>query len=227
MSRETGGADGLTAILLGAAVTVLVIVAAPCCFSEDNTTGHDVMGPYDGKTADDVWNEARTASQPGRDGTPVGLPGAEAVVKMLIWVGVVIVFIYTVVYVIRRYVPSARNMFGSGVVKVVGRTYISSKQHLLLVKVGSKFVMVGVTGTSMSPLAEISDPAEAKRLTEELAAQRGPGIASSFKTSLDDADGSYADDDVHGAREAELSGIRQELDAVAQKMTWWRSRGRT
>ena len=229
MPRERERAGSLGAPVLAATFAAVVVLGCSCCFSDDNAVTLEPAGPYSGQTADDVWKETRTASQNTDKHTPVGLPGLGSLVKMLLWVGVVIVFIYAVVHVLRRYVPSARNMFGSGIVKVVGRTYVSSKQCLLLVKVGSKFVVVGVTGTSMSPLAEISNPDEAHKLAEELAAQSGQSIASSFRRSLNEADRDYVDEGMvsDGVGETELSGVREELDAVAQKMTWWRSRAQT
>jgi len=163
---------------------------------------------------------------------------AGAVVQMLVWVGVVVVFIYAAVYLIRRYVPSARNMFGSGVLKVVGRTYVSSKQCILLVKVGPKYVMVGVTGTSMTPLAEVAEPADAAKISEELIEKSGGSIAGSFRQELRRADDDYApsvpvpavaaDPSTSlgaGGTDAGIQDIRSELEAVTKKMKWWRRQG--
>ena len=210
--------------------TALVLVAlgfcCAVCFADNDTFQVNPDDPYTGKTAGDVRREENERLNESTDKAGTGMPGVDTVVKMLMWVGVVIVFIYAAAYVIRRYVPSARNMFGSGVIKIVGRTYISSKQYLLLVKVGSRVVMVGVTGGAMSALAEISDPDEAKRITDEVAAQSGHSIAGSFKKMLNQADEDYGSGEVEGGShvrtETELSGLRKELDAVTQKMTLWR-----
>ena len=207
--------------------TALVLVAlgfcCAVCFADNDTFQVNPDDPYTGKTAGDIRREENDRLDVSTGETPTGV---NAVVKMLMWVGVVIGFIYAAAYVIRRYVPSARNMFGSGVIKIVGRTYISSKQYLLLVKVGSRLVMVGVTGGAMSALAEISDPDEAKRITDEVAAQSGHSIAGSFKKMLNQADEDYGSGEVergsHVRTETELSGLRKELDAVTQKMTLWR-----
>jgi len=193
---------------------------------DENVSGN----PYSGKTVADI--EKADGSGPGAKGagaTP-GLPGAGPVIRMLVYLAVVVVCIYAVVYFIRRYVPSARYMFGSGVLKVVGRTYVSSKQSILLIKVGSRFVVVGVTGATITPLAEISDAEEVRRLTEELTAQGGRKSADSFKKALTDADKDYAGREEaskpENPGESALSDVRQELDALRNKVNWWRRRAK-
>ena len=108
----------------------------------------------------------------GKTGGGVDDLGAMSVVKMLFWVVVLIVAIYGVAKLLKRYVPSARNMFGSGTVKVVGRTFLSPKQSILLVRVGRRMVVVGVTPTGMSALAEIRDADELEEINREIAGDR-------------------------------------------------------
>jgi len=218
--------------------TVLLIAAVLCTVgaaAEDNDTDAGMTPPaapgkhhYTDKTVEEVRQaeEDGVVEDDDERTNPPGVPGTGPVVKMLLWVGVVIALIYGGVYLIRRYVPSARNMFGSGVLKVVGRTYISSKQCILLIKVGAKYVMVGVTGTSMTPLAEVSDPDDARRIAEQLAAQNTQSIAGSFRKALSRADGEYSEDRASARADAqtdrEVADLQRELDDVTQKMSTWR-----
>jgi len=219
---------------MAAGIVILVMSAIASADNVTEQTGPVQSPPvpthaYAGKTAGDVQNPNQDlGSDDADDRKTPKVPGAETVIRMLIWVGVVVVFIYAAVYLIRRYVPSARNMFGGGILKVVGRTYISSKQCILLVKVASKYVMVGVTGTSMTPLAEVADPEDARKISEELIEKSGASITGSFRQALERADGDYTESQPAAATAAdnsEISEIRSELEEVTQKMNWWRRRG--
>ena len=184
--------------------------------------------PFSGQTAGDVEKGESGRGGAKNAGGATELPGVNAVIRMLLWAAVVVACIYAAVYFIRRYVPTARMMFGGGVVKVVGRTYVSSRQSILLVKVGSRFVVVGVTGTSLTALSEISDPEEVRKLTEEVAAQGGRGTGEAFRKALSREEGKYAGTTETGGTksggESGLSELRQELDAVRNKVNWWRRR---
>jgi len=212
-------------ICIGAVALVLALVCAgPASAQEEPPakTAHDI--DLKGTVGGLLKGETEEGTEGDTDGGRTGLPGVGAVVKMLLWLGVVVVLIYGGVLVIRRYVPSARNMFGGGTLKVVARTYISSKQSILLVRVGSKFVMVGVTGGSMSPLAEISDPAEAEKLAEELAAQDKHARQRPFRKAMDHAAADYRGEGAASGTggDSDVDGVRAELDAVKEKMNWWR-----
>lgn len=207
--------SGLSLALLGGGVYCAPIAAEPTPAS-----------PFGGQTVSDVEKGEQPAAGAKGTGAAPGLPGFSGVIKMLLWLVVVVACIYAAVYFIRRYVPAARTMFGGGVMKVVGRTYVSSRQSILLVKVGSKFVMVGVTGANLTALSEIADPEEVRKLTEEIAAQGGRGMGDSFKKALSREGKKYAGatetGEAKSGGESALSGIRQELDAVRNKVNWWR-----
>jgi len=183
------------------------------------------QAPYDNETVATVL-KSPDAKTPGTTSAPPTDHGLETVLRMMLWLAVVVVFIYVAVWLIRKYVPSARGMFGAGVVKVVGRATVGTRQHLLLVKVGGRFVLVGVTATTMTPLTEITDPEEARALMEALAEQSGGKIASSFKSAMSKADSEMAPppDGTPGdaGRPADVREVREELDAVRKKVNWWR-----
>ncbi len=180
--------------------------------------------PYSGETVRDVTDK------PGKDKTdaPNGLPGLADFLRMILWLAVLIVFIYVAVWLIRKYVPSARGSFAPGALKVVSRAHVSARQSILLVKAGERFVVVGVTPGSMTRLTEITDPEEARRLTEDLASQHG--AAGSFRKALSKAGDVMSADDAAPADakgEGDVREVRQELDAVRRKVNWWRGQTKT
>jgi flagellar biosynthetic protein FliO len=228
-AREGGVAMMWAAVLACAVVGLSLALWGGRAYCAPTSPEATPGSPFSGQTVSDVEKGEPPAGGTKAPGNTTGLPGFGSVVKMLLWLVVVVACIYAAVYFIRRYVPTARTMFGGGVMKVVGRTYVSSRQSILMVKVGSKFVMVGVTGANLTALSEITDPEEVRKLTDEISAQGGRGIRGSFRKALSREGKKYAGaTETGGAKsggESALDGIRQELDAVRNKVNWWR-RGR-
>ena len=66
-------------------------------------------------------------------------------------------------WAVRRWVPAAR-IAGSAGLRVVGRTSITPKHSVALVRVGRRFVLVGVSPERMTALCEVNDPDEVAEL---------------------------------------------------------------
>ncbi len=67
----------------------------------------------------------------------------------------------------RRYIPAARPL-ATQAAKVVGRVAISGKQSVVLLHVGKRLVVVGVTPDSMRTLTEITDAEEVSFLLGQM-----------------------------------------------------------
>ena len=67
-------------------------------------------------------------------------------------------------WVIRRWVPSVRTS-DNRVVRVVARTAITPKHHAALLRIGQRFVLVGISGDKINTLSEITNPQEVADLT--------------------------------------------------------------
>ncbi len=208
--------------LVSAAAALTLLALAACAFAQGAAPKPAADNePYANEKVEDVLK----GESKGKDAGPSPyLPGLETVLRMLLWLIVLVVFIYVAIWLIRRYVPSARGMFGGGALKVVSRVHLAAKQSIVLVKLGGRFVMVGVTPVSMTPLTEITDPEEAKQLTEELAGPSAGGASGSFKSALGRADAEVAE--TAGAEppagESDVREVRQQLDDVRRKVNWWR-----
>jgi flagellar biosynthetic protein FliO len=88
--------------------------------------------------------------------------------------GIVLASIVAAVWAFKRWVPAVRAADG-GLLRVVGRTSLTPKHSLALVRMGRRFVLVGVSGDRLSRLCEVSDPEE----VAELAARAGIGTTPS------------------------------------------------
>jgi flagellar protein FliO/FliZ len=65
---------------------------------------------------------------------------------------------------VRRFAPRVGHM-SAGQIEVVGRSFLSAKQSVALVRVGDRIVVVGICPESISSLLVIDDPVEVGRLS--------------------------------------------------------------
>ena len=90
-------------------------------------------------------------------------------------------------------------------VQILARSSISPRQHILLLRVGRRVIVVGDSGAQMNPLSEISDPDEVASLLGQLQDEKSrlPSRAFSalFNRARDDMDGQEtepsADEEMH------------------------------
>ncbi len=94
--------------------------------------------------------------------------GALAIVLALLGAGA---------WAIRRWMPMAR-VADSSVLRVVARACLSPKHNLALVRVGRRFVLVGVSGDRVNTLCEVCDPDEAAQLTACCDTSGKPGVGA-------------------------------------------------
>ncbi|MCG3180660.1 MAG: hypothetical protein BIFFINMI_03023 [Phycisphaerae bacterium] len=67
-------------------------------------------------------------------------------------------------WVVRRWAPAGVAGHRGGPMKVVARWPLSAKQHVVLMHLGRRLLVVGVTGQQISLLAQIDDPGEIEQL---------------------------------------------------------------
>lgn len=92
----------------------------------------------------------------------------------VISLAVVLAVIAGLALLLRRLLPSFRPGSG-GLVEVVGRSHLSPKQSLNLVRVGRRLVLVGATPERMSALCEIDDPREVMEILARVPSSSGLG----------------------------------------------------
>lgn len=122
------------------------------------------------------------ASEPGPGATET----ATSAVHLWWPLVLVLVVIAGLVFAARRWLPRSHR-FGGGVITVLARHYLSPKQSLCLVRLGQRVLLVGITPDRISPVAEISDAAEASAVIS--AVERGrPGSFTSILSRSADRD---------------------------------------
>jgi flagellar biogenesis protein FliO len=181
------------------------------------------------------YHEPTVAS--ARDGTGAVAPASDALgdlSRIILALLVVVGIIFALRWLARRLslVPPVGRT-GRGV-RLLSRTVISPKQHVLLLQVGRRVVVVGDAGAAgMRALCEITDPDEVAALLGDVkAAAAGAPPARSFSTlfgraaePFDTADELPADGDVPAVGPAEsavppdvvgllakVRGLRQQFD---------------
>ena len=111
--------------------------------------------------------------------------------------GIVLALVAAATWTAKRWIPAARVADGH-VLRVVSRAHLSKKQSLALVRIGRRFVAVGISGDRFDVLSEIADPEE----VAELAAKTGTSVDSQS-------------DMFDGALLREAAEFKEDVDAVA------------
>lgn len=84
---------------------------------------------------------------------------------------VVIVLIGVIAWVVKRLAP--RTRLGGSAVRILGRTYLSPKQSLALVRVGNRVALIGITPDHISHVMAVDDLATADSTLAGVGAETG------------------------------------------------------
>jgi flagellar biogenesis protein FliO len=69
---------------------------------------------------------------------------------------------------LRRIFPGAISHRATRAIKILSRSVVSPKQHLLLIQVGKRLVVVGDSGAQLNPLCEIADEEEVAAILSQV-----------------------------------------------------------
>jgi len=100
---------------------------------------------------------------------------------------IVLGLVAVVFYVLRRFVPSMRAP-DHGAIRVVARTALTPKHSVALIRLGRRFVLVGVSGDRLNTLAEVNDADEVGALAALVGGAASP---DDFSHALADESMSY------------------------------------
>ena len=126
--------------------------------------------------------------------------------------------------VFKRYVPAARSL-ATEALRVVGRTPLSAKQFAVLLQVGRRLVLVGVTADSVRTLTEITDAEEVALVLGKASPAARPA-SEAFDTTLarefdkyddqtnDAADETPDDDETFRQTRGQLQSLLGKLRAL-------------
>lgn len=149
----------------------------PVSHAEGDSTSHPVI-PRESEGKSLSRDSRVTAGLSWRDGLPLVL---------------VLGLIAGMALLLRRFLPNRRLLTGSGAIEVVARTVLSSKQQLVLVKVGRRLVLLGVSAERINPLSEVVDPDEVAVLMGTAAGDRSNSMQRAFADSFEREARTYAE----------------------------------
>ncbi|MBS3821382.1 MAG: FliO/MopB family protein [Phycisphaerae bacterium] len=107
---------------------------------------------------------------PSRDNGGDGPGGWKAWLQMLLALAIVVGLIIALRWAIGRLGGQTAST-ESDVLRVVSRTAVTTKQELVLVRMGGRLVLVGRSPAGMARLGEVDDPAEVERIVAGKAAR--------------------------------------------------------
>jgi len=126
---------------------------------------------------------------------------------------VVVALILGVAWVIKRFMPGSRMLTGAGVMEIVARLPLSGKQSLLLVKVGRRLILLGVSAERITALDVLDDPEQAALLLGEAASRRSDSISQAFADAFGRETHQYMEHD-SPSNDASWGAVRGLLEKV-------------
>ncbi|HPD29534.1 MAG TPA: flagellar biosynthetic protein FliO [Phycisphaerae bacterium] len=92
----------------------------------------------------------------------------------------VLALILILAWIVRKCLPGRNSLTGQGAIEVLSRIPLSSKQSLVLVRMGRRLLLLGVTNDDINTLCAVEDPDQVAMLVGEVASGRPGSITSQF-----------------------------------------------
>ncbi|MBI4578806.1 MAG: FliO/MopB family protein [Planctomycetes bacterium] len=127
----------------------------------------------------------------------------------------VLALIAGLAFVLRKFLPARKLLVGSDVLRVVARTHLSPKQQLVLVKLGHRLVMLGVSPERVNALMTLDDPEQVAQVMGEIAGRRPGSMSNAFAASMAEQSGRYGGED---AGLGDPEAVRGEVQGLLQKV---------
>jgi flagellar biogenesis protein FliO len=125
----------------------------------------------------------RSAGESHRLDRPVAPTPGGAVGTVVGSLGVVLGLFLVLVWCTRRFAPAGSTQLPKEVLEMLGRSSLSPRQQVQLVRLGNKLLLVAMTPTGAETLTEITDPEEVERLAS-LCRRGQPASASGSFTQV-------------------------------------------
>jgi flagellar biogenesis protein FliO len=142
----------------------------------------------------------------------------------------VLLLIFALRWAVKRFFPSVVGGT-SGIVRILSRSPLTPKQHVLLVQVGKRVLVLADNGTQVSPLSEITDADEVASLIGQTMPRAA--VKEAFEASLDKAEESYEEKSVTdvadaapepeetqsiGLKSGEIDGLMEKVRSLAKQL---------
>ncbi len=93
---------------------------------------------------------------------------------------IVVAVIFFGAYIFRRFWPEQQRWRNLAAIEILGKTYLSAKQSLCLVKLGRKILLLGICSDRITSLGQIEDPEQVAEILATIQQSRSNSISSSF-----------------------------------------------
>jgi len=115
-----------------------------------------------------------------QDGKPAG---SGQIWQTLGALAVVVGLIFAAKWLLSRY-GGGRVRRGGGVIEVLTKTAVSARHSVMLIRVGSRLLVVGAGGDGMNTLTEINDPEQVSELLGAVKRAEAESLSNSFARAL-------------------------------------------
>ncbi len=219
----------------------LTIVAILCAVSQAHAQSSRPAGvALEPTTAPVGLHEKQLIQRPATVGNSTTTPAAAKPIvptstgmdttRVVLALVLVIAIIFLLRWIAQQFfgAPSAKR--SSRAVQVLSRSMVGPRQHVLLLQVGQRVIVVGDTGGQMNPLAEIKDPDEIAALIGQLRQDKADPVSRAFGTFFGKAEKEYDDEPAKGdsrestvdpdlaTTQAELSGLIDKVRSVSKQI---------
>jgi flagellar biogenesis protein FliO len=176
--------------------------------SEAKTNASELKRPAEPRSHASNSKSFQTVSHPETGAGVFGLADMIPLVAVLALIGVA-------AFVVKRFMPAKTLLTGAGVLDVVARLSLSPKQTLILVKMGKRLVLLGMSGESMTALSEVTDPEQVAFMLGQAASESSSSMTSTFARSIQRESLVYEDEDEDFDEPEEMTAdVRGLLDKV-------------
>lgn len=158
------------------------------------------------------------------DGVSTPKLGAGWLLNTMAALGVVIALILGLRWVARRSGVAGKAVGSSAAVEVLSRTTIAPRNHIVLLRVGPRVLVVNDSGQGMRTLANIDEPTEVAELLRSVQSQQAGSASQSFsgvmsrlaggQPETDDIASSPSERSTEQVRDT-LAGLRGRLSGMA------------
>ena len=203
---------------LSGAVTLLLVLVL--CAAR--TVAQNPGGVHSGATIGDLLEEESVESGAA---APAGPSLTGTFLRMIGWAAGVVAVGGALLLVIKKFTPAGRMLTGNGMIHVLGRTSLSPRHTVFVVRIARhRVLVVGLSGDRMVTLSEISDASEILDLVGDFRSKLDAATAGDATSALGDPGVAAAVQD-HGLVESpvDLRRYQREIDKFRKVVSGWRS----
>lgn len=141
-----------------------------------------------------------------------------AVLQLLGGLVVMIILGGGVFLLVKKFLSGSGSFFSNSCTEVLGRTYLDSKRYLVLIRLGKKVLLLGVTPEEINCLSEITDSNDIADIMRDAKpkTESGKGIFKSLLESRVEIDGKVEKNEISAAENEEI--YTSEMAEIKNKL---------